>query len=305
MFLAEFPVGAFAKFSSLVQSHRRHSLPPTAQAACDDAETVFAAAQAGDSQALQRLLTGSRARPSAPAESRSTRLTSHRCDDGATPLDAAASGGHAACVRQLLRSGADTEAVDAFGQTPLLCAAAAGAGECVEALLEAFARIDAAAAVRDCARLSSVSRPVGQRSRRKLCRHVFYLPLREQDGGTALHRAAWSGDARCVRALIEAGAAVDAQDKARMVSAQHTPPRNAAVVRLWPPDHQERGKRFALTDNLLGVATAGWALTAAVCGAPRQPRERKGARRARRSPGCALVFMIACPVMLFRTGSVQ
>jgi len=67
---------------------------------------------------------------------------------GFTALHRAAASGHSACVRLLLREGANKDAVDAFGWTPLLRASGtpptSGHEECVRLLLEARADRDAA-----------------------------------------------------------------------------------------------------------------------------------------------------------------
>ncbi|MFA5081335.1 MAG: ankyrin repeat domain-containing protein [Hydrogenophilaceae bacterium] len=58
-------------------------------------------------------------------------------------LYAAAQGGNAGAVRQLLAAGANPDWADETGATPLMAAAAAGHLDAVEALLEAGAEVDA------------------------------------------------------------------------------------------------------------------------------------------------------------------
>ena len=106
-----------------------------------------------------------------------------------TALQEAASRGHVACVRLLLKAGASVEGRAVTGYKfkeklqPLLLAAQAGHLDCLEALLDAGADVHA-----------------------------------DWAGRTALHEAASNGNPACVLRLLAAGAAVDARS-----SAGHTP----------------------------------------------------------------------------------
>ena len=93
-------------------------------------QTLFAAAEVGDVQAL-RTLIGDGADPNAVDSG------------GLTALHWAAVYGHAEAVDLLLRAGARVNAVADFGGTPLHWAAARGRTEAVNLLLRAGADVDA------------------------------------------------------------------------------------------------------------------------------------------------------------------
>jgi cytohesin len=103
-----------------------------------------------------------------------------RNNSGWTPLHFAAQSQDENTIRALLAAGADVDARDdETSGTPLIFAADCGIDEgCIKALLEVGADVNA----------------------------------RDRGGQTALHLAAYMGNAAGVKALLEAGAEVNAQD---------------------------------------------------------------------------------------------
>ena len=95
-------------------------------------------------------------------------MDTHSCND----LLEAVSGGHEACVRELLATGADPNVGDDYGNTTLHWASWNGHEACVRVLIAAGADPNAV----------------------------------NVDGNTPLHRAAFGGHEACVRVLIAAGA---------------------------------------------------------------------------------------------------
>ncbi|HQU08777.1 MAG TPA: ankyrin repeat domain-containing protein [Opitutales bacterium] len=95
-----------------------------------------------------------------------------------TPLQLASNDGDANSVRELIRNGADVNAVDSFHHRPLYLAARNGHTDVIELLIAAGASVDATTA----------------------------------NGFTALHTAAYYGDEDVVRQLLCAGANVNALD---------------------------------------------------------------------------------------------
>ena len=112
-------------------------------------------------------------------------------DAGRTALSAAVGGGHLGCALALLEAGADPAAADHHGRTPLWWACRGGQMGCLEALLgerNQFGELDADAA-------AAVVRA-------------------DADGVTALMCAAGGGHTAATRALVAAGADVNAADTA-------------------------------------------------------------------------------------------
>jgi uncharacterized protein len=129
---------------------------------------------------------------------------------GTTPLIAAASGRHAACVALLVARGARTARTDQLGHTALWYArqdlSAGGDDDATVRLLASGERLRDAAARGDAdavaAALAEEFPGVGGAS------PLFDEP--DLHRWTALMRAAASGSARCVAALLHRGAAIDA-----------------------------------------------------------------------------------------------
>jgi ankyrin repeat protein len=136
---------------------------------------------------------------------------------GSTVLHWAAASGTARCVDWLLGQGLDVNAGNEFGETPLLMAALASVydhrdscgpldrTEVVALLVERGAVLDvyAAAALDDVEVLSVLLAGDNRLVRATNCYE-----------STPLHFAAWAGADRSVRLLLEAGADVDAKDRA-------------------------------------------------------------------------------------------
>ncbi|KAG8462700.1 hypothetical protein KFE25_004676 [Diacronema lutheri] len=137
----------------------------------EDNETLLAAGEAGDADAVRALLgTGV-----APAIA---------CKDAA--LLAAAFTGHAACARALLDAGTSAGA-ERDGDTALMVAGIVGHAECLRALVAPGARVDDGGCGSDAALI--------------LASHVGHA-----NGTTALIMATADGHAGCVRTLLAAGA---------------------------------------------------------------------------------------------------
>jgi ankyrin repeat protein len=139
-----------------------------------------------------------------------------RSSGGKTLLHAAALGGVADTVRALVDAGLEVDARDASGQTPLFCAAEKGHVDACRALLARGARADAS---------DFGDNGVTPLRRAAACGHARVVELLVEAGAdvnwasatknTALHDAAWNGNEKTVRALLQLGAAVDARDKVR------------------------------------------------------------------------------------------
>ena len=179
---------------------------------------------------------------SAPAQD----LMQDGAANGKTPLMAAARDGDAAAVSRLISAGADVNAANAGGATALMFAALSGDPMVTSLLVRAGARTDSKAklgwtalalaavkghtevaevlldggadqGVRDAYGWTPLMRAVDRRRgdfvRLLLDRPGVDLGQRQEDGATALHIAAASGDIEIVRLLVTHGADPAATDR--------------------------------------------------------------------------------------------
>ncbi|KAJ0979694.1 hypothetical protein J5N97_015168 [Dioscorea zingiberensis] len=180
---------------------------------------------------------------------------------GRSPLHAAAAGGHLEAARVCVSAGgADPDLADAAGWTPLHCAAwAGGPVELVEFLIGASA-FDARRALTRSGRktafdlamergheeLYEALRPDDIRAIRGACngdvselrsRGREEVNRRDQNGWTALHRAAFKGRTEMVTALVEIGANLNAVDDGGYTPLQRAVEAGHADVAVWLMRH--------------------------------------------------------------------
>eukprot|EP00727_Mastigamoeba_balamuthi_P011503 m51a1_g6976 hypothetical protein (292) ;mRNA; r:116388-117372 len=173
----------------------------------DDGYSVAHLAAASGSVCALRMALGV-----AGAEAARWRGTANRW----TPLHVAAAVGARECAEELCRRGADPDARDVAGHTPLIVAACNGHDGVILALLDAMA--DATA--RTDAGLESALYLAARNARVEAVEVLLCAPraaeqLRAEtvNGATPLHAACAVGCAPAVRALLEAGAPVNAARK--------------------------------------------------------------------------------------------
>ncbi|MHC4239394.1 MAG: ankyrin repeat domain-containing protein [Planctomycetota bacterium] len=171
--------------------------------------------------------------------------------DGATALHMAAKKGHKDIAKVLLANRADVNAKGIWDWTPLIMAAYYGHFDCVKLLLENGARTDC--------RVSNGNRTALDYARRNDDQRIIdilaeYKSRRDTDveaggvgegPGTRLHGAAREGKAAEVKALIEAGADVNAGDQSWET------PLHKAAQRVTSLGGKKRGQDYAETARLL------------------------------------------------------
>jgi ankyrin repeat protein len=168
--------------------------------AANDKTPLMTAAQQGDAAAVSRLIA-------AGADVNASNA------GGATALMFGALGGDPAVVSLLVRAGARTDARAKLGWTALALAAVKGHTEAADVLLNAGADQGA----RDAYGWTPLMRAVDRR-RADVVRLLLESPgadlsARQEDGATALHISAASGDLEIVRLLVAHGADRAAQDR--------------------------------------------------------------------------------------------
>jgi ankyrin repeat protein len=159
---------------------------------------LFTAARAGDAAAVRDALRrGARAGFTTPT--------------GQTALHAAAAGGHAAALRELLAadSGVFVSAMDTHGNTPLLLAAAGGHADAVGALLAAGASVAARTTYDKATPFLRASRANFMDVTAALLAAGSDPDVADVDGRTALTYAAEEQRGDMVRALVAAKAGID------------------------------------------------------------------------------------------------
>jgi len=157
---------------------------------------VMLAARTGDAAVMRALLdAGADAKVAAP--------------EGETALMIAARTGRVETVRLLLAHGADVNHVERwYGQTALMWAAADDHADVVRALVEAGAAIDVRSSV-----LAPPKRDLADfRTDKKGAALQTLLTTFPKGGMTAMHFAARQGAVGAIRALVKAGAPLDAGD---------------------------------------------------------------------------------------------
>jgi len=193
---------------------------PEVNAAEPDGTTALHWAVRGDDQELVELLLKAGANPNAANRY------------GVAPITLAAANGNAALVERLLEAGADPNTALPHGETVLMTAARAGSAEAVERLIARGARVDAAddqlgetalmwAAARDHGGVVRVLAAHGAdvNARSKLLSYEKdrfglegVLTILPRGSWTPLMYAAREGALGAARALVEAGADVNAVD---------------------------------------------------------------------------------------------
>eukprot|EP00182_Erythrolobus_australicus_P005963 CAMPEP_0185834334 /NCGR_PEP_ID=MMETSP1353-20130828/5086_1 /TAXON_ID=1077150 /ORGANISM="Erythrolobus australicus, Strain CCMP3124" /LENGTH=323 /DNA_ID=CAMNT_0028532745 /DNA_START=235 /DNA_END=1206 /DNA_ORIENTATION=+ len=130
---------------------------------------------------------------------------------GKSPLHVAALGGHVETMQMLLQSGADPAVVDKRGNTPLHEAARSNAGGPVRAMLQQIKAV-----------------------------HVWPLiSTRNEDGETALHTAARTGNAQAVKELVVHSALEEAQ-VAELLNAQNARGQTALLQATQKAKHAQK-----------------------------------------------------------------
>lgn len=129
----------------------------------------------------------------------------------ATPLHAAAGGGHLACLQALLAAGGEVAACDGEGQQPVHRAAAGGHIECIEALVGAGARLDASDEQEE-----TVLHKAADGGHVDCAKYLLAagVPVHaaQEDGQLAIHSASWQGHTKVVQLLVAAGSSINTQD---------------------------------------------------------------------------------------------
>jgi ankyrin repeat protein len=162
--------------------------------------------------------------------------------DKRTPLHVAVSMGNDRAIPILLAAGAKLDATDAEGRTPVAAASFAGNTSAVRALLQAGSSVSDILV----AATSGDALAVSQYLKKDKDAHT----VADYFGMTPLHRAAMNGNTEVMKRLLDAGAKVDSSDKAGF-----TPLHYAAVH-----DYEEacqlligRGTPVDVTDPRIGA----------------------------------------------------
>lgn len=127
-----------------------------------------------------------------------------------TPLHATASNGHFETLQILLAHGADVSAANNRGETSLHLASRWGYAALVEKLVEAGADVNARTDVDGATPLHMA---LDSETIKYLVRRGAFVNAEDDEGFTALHRAARQGNLERVELLWSLGASVDARDK--------------------------------------------------------------------------------------------
>lgn len=174
---------------------------------------------------------------------------------GFTPLMLAARRGHTDCLRELMRCGADLNAVKRDGYTAAHLAALNGQVETLEALLKAGASTD----LREENSFTALHVAVRNNQlevTRTLLSHGVDVDIRGPSGLTALHFAAYMTNARMLWLLLTVGADVNARD-ADMSSALHVASgreRGRVAVQMLLTSSADAGARDKQGDTPLHTA---------------------------------------------------
>ncbi|PKO33530.1 MAG: hypothetical protein CVU34_11210 [Betaproteobacteria bacterium HGW-Betaproteobacteria-7] len=165
---------------------------------------IIAAARAGDSAAVRRLLAAGSPPNTADA-------------DGERPLPVAVAGAHVESVRLLLQAGARPDARGAAGRLPLGLAAAGGQLSIVRQLLAAGANIDGRSA-NGATALHEAVRFDHPDVLAELLRAGPRPELSDREGLHPLALAAALGRVRCLEVLLDGGVAIDLPDRAGLTA---------------------------------------------------------------------------------------
>lgn len=134
-------------------------------------------------------------------------------DNGETALMIAAMRGHADCIQLLLNAGASADAIAHQGLTALMHAAYRGHTQCVYALLYKKARPNIAEFNHDITALSYAAERGHVECVKLLLLCGADINVLDRAGETPLISAAFKGQIHCVRALLDAGARTDITDQ--------------------------------------------------------------------------------------------
>jgi ankyrin repeat protein len=129
-----------------------------------------------------------------------------KADDGMTALHVAAMRGYVQIAKALLAAGADIDARDNLGFTPMAAAAEQGHGELAKVLLAAGAGVHVRNATGATPLIHSSQHPSNVDFVRALLEAGAELDAQDNEGGTALLRAVASTNYAIATALITAGA---------------------------------------------------------------------------------------------------
>lgn len=158
---------------------------------------VHKAANSGEATLLQRLIQGGA----------SVNIVAV---DSITPLHEAAISGQVECVRLLLDAGAQVDARNVDGSTPLCEACAAGSSECVRLLLDWGAKVNPALTSRNTSPLLEACIRGNAECVRMVIAGGACLETFDLYHGTPLHVSCANAHVDCAKALLNAGAKVNA-----------------------------------------------------------------------------------------------
>ncbi len=138
----------------------------------------------------------------------------HKDHDGLTPLHLAAFAGHAHVAAALIRRGADVNALDNDGASPLHKAAFQGHIHVLLLLIERGAEFSPDSHSQSTPlHLSAINGHT--ECSRALILNGHSIDVKDSEGATPLHNAAWGGFPDVVELLLEAGASIQQDQRAR------------------------------------------------------------------------------------------